>query len=100
MSLKLLPPTHEILAAADRAATLSGHLTAHDRATDDVAVARDRVAQARAALPGRTLHTLADEELGDALLRLRALDAVVTTLAREQADAARNDLAAASDQFI
>ena len=45
------------------------------------------MAQARAALHGRTLSTLADDELGDALLRLRALDAVVTTLAREQTDA-------------
>ncbi len=75
------------LAAAERAAGLAGHLTALDRANDDLARHRRRVDDVRATLPG-PLSTSADD-VAAALAGVRALDATVAALVRETDDRAR-----------
>ena len=74
------------VAAADRAATLTGHLTAHQRSRADEASARHTVEHSRAALDTATDGRLAD--LPDTAVRATAatvsgLDATVAELARE-----------------
>ncbi|HSO64111.1 MAG TPA: SMC family ATPase, partial [Ornithinibacter sp.] len=80
-----------VLAAADRAAALSGHLTAHERTLADEASARRSAARSRAALDAASEGTLAG--LPDAGARATAatvagLDATVAELAREAVAAA------------
>jgi len=76
------------LAAAERAAGLAGHLTALDRAHDDLARHRRRVDDVRATLPG-PLTTVADDDVAAALAGARALDPTVAALVREADDRAR-----------
>ncbi len=76
-----------VLAAAERAAALAGHLAALDRAVDDVEADRRRVERARAALPSGAAPALPDDEVGAALARAHSLDSTVTALAREADDA-------------
>ncbi len=73
------------VAAAERAAGVAGHLTALDRAHDDLARHARRVDRVRATLPG-PLAELADVDAGRALAGVRAVDAIVTALAREADD--------------
>ncbi|HET7823318.1 MAG TPA: SMC family ATPase, partial [Ornithinibacter sp.] len=76
------------LAAAERAAGLRGHLTALDRAVDDVTACRRQVERTREALPAGPLADLPDDTVAEVLARLRALDDTVTAIARETDDAA------------
>ncbi len=76
------------VAAAERAAGVAGHLTALDRAHDDLARQARRVDTVRATLPGQ-LAALADDDAGRALAGVRALDATVAALAHEADDQAR-----------
>ena len=76
------------LAAAERASALGGHLTALDRAADEVSVARRDVDRARDALPADRFAALPDTDVAEALVRLQALDATAGALAREADDAA------------
>jgi DNA repair protein SbcC/Rad50 len=81
------------LAAADRAAGLRGHLTALDRAVDDVTACRRQVERTRETLPAGPLcdlpdGTVPDDTVAAVLARLHALDDTVTSLARETDDAA------------
>ncbi len=92
VSLEAARPSHlervAALAAADRAATLGGHLAAHDRAADDVALGRAQVERARSALPTAALAALPDDEVDGVLARARALDGTAAALARESGEAA------------
>ena len=76
------------LAAAERAAGLAGHLTALDRALDDVARRGQRVEQVRRTLPG-ALAALGHDEVAGVLARVRDLDDTAAALAREADDGAR-----------
>ncbi len=68
------------LAAAERAATVSGHLLAHDRARKDRDAAADLVAEARAG--SAHLVDTAEEPAVEVARRLHALDAAAADIAR------------------
>ncbi len=76
------------LAAAERAAGLAGHLTALDRAHDDLSRHRRRVEEVRATVPV-PLTALADDDVAPALAGLQAFDDTVAALAREADDRSR-----------
>jgi len=76
------------LDAADRAATVAGHLAAADRAKAEVQVARAAVDATGQALTPSPLAGASDAEVDAALERVRDLDATVTELARHEQDAA------------
>ncbi|HYN66731.1 MAG TPA: SMC family ATPase [Ornithinibacter sp.] len=74
------------LAAAERAAALAGHLTALDRATEDVAASRRQVARTCDALPPGPLTAVPDDDVPGLLAGLSALDGTAAALAREADD--------------
>jgi exonuclease SbcC len=76
------------LDAAERAATVAGHLAAADRAQDEVQVARAAVESTGRALAPSPLAQANDAEVDAALEQVRDLDATVTELARHEQDAA------------
>lgn len=86
-ALEAARPSHvervATLAAAERAAALAGHLTALDRAADDVQACRRQVELTREALPPGSLTALPDAEVAGVLARLSALDGTAAALARE-----------------
>ncbi|HET6968555.1 MAG TPA: AAA family ATPase [Ornithinibacter sp.] len=89
-ALEAAAPEHDEhvrrLAAADRAAALAGHLTAHERALADEAAARTSVGRTRTALVVASegaLADLPDAEVPAAASTLSGLDATVTGIARE-----------------
>ena len=76
------------VSAAERAATLAGHLTALDRATDELTDARAAAAAARRSLPPTVTADLDDDDVDAVLSRVHDLDEAAAALAREAEEAA------------
>ncbi|HET9022112.1 MAG TPA: SMC family ATPase [Ornithinibacter sp.] len=92
------------LAEAARAATVGGHLTAHDRAVADRAAAMEAADRTRARLAGSALAALTDDEVPGVAARLTALDETVRAIGLERAQATararrREDLDARAERL-
>jgi exonuclease SbcC len=85
-------PEHQqrahVLAEAERAASLAGHVAALDRAEADAATARAAAEHSRQSLAPSPLAWASDHEVDDALGRLHDLDATVAELVRHTQEAA------------